>query len=126
MPDKRASIQLRDPAAIRIVVQRSKRERRSRSSALSVIVHEWAEFKSIFLRNRTAARRARSLPENGQDNGAGVNIQGENPPAVSPGGDNKEKETNDVGKTKNQFHGRESSGEDFGESASDVPGGQGV
>jgi hypothetical protein len=64
---KTLTILLRNPEAIETVEARSKKERRSKSAALAVIVIEWAEFKSIFQRNRAAARRANSLPEDKQN-----------------------------------------------------------
>jgi hypothetical protein len=73
------AIFLRDPDAVEVVIERAKKERRSKSAALAVIILEWSAYQSAFRRNRAAARRAKSLPEGNQDTGRCRCGQVENP-----------------------------------------------
>ncbi len=74
---RKPAIFLYDPDAIGVVVQRSRKERRSMSAALAVIVLEWAATKSVVRRSRAAASRTKSLPEQGQSTIADNGIQQE-------------------------------------------------
>jgi len=86
---KTSTILLRDPDAIEIIVARSKRERRSKSAAMAVIILEWAKLKSLFRRHRDRTschcQSSNLKPETTtlKDNFENVCGQVENPPADS-------------------------------------------
>jgi hypothetical protein len=75
---KRQTIPLREKLAIEAVIRRAKREHRTMSSALAVIVYEWTVLKTLAKARIADDRRAKSLPENGQDTGGAVVNQAEN------------------------------------------------
>jgi hypothetical protein len=62
-----SNIPLREKFAIEAVIRRAKREHRTMSSALAVIVYEWIVLKTQAKDRLAAARQSQPLPGSRQD-----------------------------------------------------------
>jgi hypothetical protein len=74
---RKPAIFLYDSTAIEVVVQRSKRERRSMSAALACVVLDWSRDRALARAIRSSRRRQQPAPTGVQDTGTAASGQGE-------------------------------------------------